>query len=260
MTTRAPRSSSAPGPPRSTRTWTCRTPPASSSRRSPRTDQSMRVQITRALSAGGPGLGSDNEIAYGGSTPTAPWRNRATRSGGMRRVRGPTPTVSTSPEGSGVTSTLCTPGTRGRRSTRGPRRVSGERTRAGNGGDAAYRPATRRRYHHAHERREPDERVPLGPGAVRLPQPETGEPRKHGPRAGGWEGPWHAPRLLGAAHQRRGQEHERHAGGCHRDLPRAPQPEAHAAGGRRDATTEGAHQVRCRQDEDRRRARRPPAS
>ena len=132
--------------------------------------------------------------------------------------------------------------------------------RAGDGGDAAHRPATRRRHHHTHQGREPDERVPLGPGAIGLPQPQAGERREHRPRAGSGESPRNAARLRGAAHQGRRPNHQRHAGRRHRELPRDPQAEAHAAGGRRDAATEIAYHVRSGEHEDRRRGRRPPAS
>ena len=74
-------------------------------RRSPRADQPTLVQITRALGVAGGGEGGDSRMSYGGSTLASPCRNRAIRANGMRRVRGPTPTVRTSPPASGATST-----------------------------------------------------------------------------------------------------------------------------------------------------------
>ena len=99
-TTSAPRTSSGHGPCKSTRKWTCRTPPGSSTRRSPRAAQPARSHTTCAVAAAG--LGSESEIVYGGTAAGSPCRKRARRLDGTRRDLGPTPTASTPPPCTGA--------------------------------------------------------------------------------------------------------------------------------------------------------------
>src|SRR5437667_391111 len=61
--------------------------------------------------------------------------------------------------------------------------------------DPEHGPAAWRRHQHAHECREPDERIPFGPGAVRLPEPQAAQRRERGPTARGGRSEEHTSEL-----------------------------------------------------------------
>ena len=125
---------------------------------------------------------------------------------------------------------------------------------------ADERPALRRGENRPDERREPEERVPLRPRAVRAPEPQAADRRQRGPCARRGEGPRDAFRFLRAAHQRGCQQNERHRRYGKSRLPRHPQLEADAARRRRDAAAEIAYDIWRREDQDRGSRHPPPRS
>ena len=123
---------------------------------------------------------------------------------------------------------------------------------------AAQRPAPRRRHNHTGQGGQPQERVPLGPRSMRIPQPQAADRRQCAPGTRRRNRPRHALWLGGTAHQCRGKQNQGHRRHRECGLPRQPQPQTDTRCGRCDASSEIAHHVGRREHQQHGRDDSPP--